>query len=284
MITLLQRILNAASQLPPFPKVALRVLEMISDPINVDGRELVKVVGMDANLTANVLKAANSAYFALPDRVDNLAQALRILGLTNFQEIVMAMASAPILGREQSGYQLPRGELWRHSLATALMTNIISERVKHKPGPALYTAALLHDIGKVALGAFVQEKAALVLKAVSAGKSFLEAERLVLQMDHAEIGEHIVKHWNFSHEMADLIACHHDPRRKPESVEAAILYLSNLLCQLYGAGGGLDGLAYAGHQAVMSLLHLKEKDLESAMADLHLGLSKAEDMIGLASR
>lgn len=278
MSQVVEQILKAASKLPPFPRVAQRVLDLLKDPL-VSASQLVEVVQLDPGLTANCLKAVNTAFYGLPRSVDNLGQALTFLGNARFIEVVLNSASLELLRDGQPGYELPQGELWRHSLATALLTQILAQRAKLKPSSALYTAALLHDIGKVALGSFVGDKTAEILKLVEAGSSFLEAERKVLGLDHARLGGKIALDWRFSREMVELIAFHHEPEQRPGSLEVAILYLANLVCQMMGIGGGVDGLAYRGRTAVMELLSLKEKDLERAMADLHEHLVRAESLL-----
>ncbi len=280
MSDLVENIIAEIKDLPPFPKVAQKAMALLDDPDVGVGR-LVNVAEMDSALTSSVLKSVNSAYYALPRRVDNIAQALTLLGNEGFREVVTTAASHSVLAMEQPGYGLSRGDLWRHSLATAFMSRILAERIKHEPGAALHTAALLHDIGKVILSSFVQDKVALILEQVAQGGSFLEAEQKVLGLDHARLGGLIARAWRFSSEMEELISLHHQPEQRPEWADLAILYLANVTSQLYGLGGGLDGLALRGQAAAMKLLELKEKDLEQALAELHYRLARAESWLEL---
>jgi putative nucleotidyltransferase with HDIG domain len=275
-------ILASAAKLQPFPKVAQKALELLENP-DVSATKLVQVIELDAHLTAAVLRTVNSAFHALPQRVDNLKQALTYLGNGPFRELIFGTASAPFLASGQQGYDLSPGDLWRHSVAVSLMTQVLCERLERKPGPALFTAALLHDLGKAVLSSFVHDRTVPILELVKKGVSFLEAERTVLEMDHAELGARIAEGWNFSPQMVELIRYHHEPERRPESAEVAILYLSNLVCQLYGLGGGVDALAMKGQGSVLVKLNLKLKDVEAAMAELHVRLAKAESMLSLGA-
>lgn len=275
-----QQILATANKLQPFPQVAQKALALLDDP-DVGVNKLVEVIELDANLTATVLRAVNSAHYALRQRVDNVRQALAYLGNKPFRELVFASASAQFMTSGQLGYDMSPGDLWRHSIAVSLMTQVISERVSWKPGPALFTAALLHDIGKSVLTTFVQKEAQQILAMVKESGTFLEAEKAVLGMDHAELGGRIVENWRFSPQMVELIRFHHDPEGRPENTEVAILYLSNVLCQLYGLGSGVDGLHQKGHSSVLERLKLKQRDLEAALAELHVRLGKAEALLGL---
>ncbi len=275
-----EKILAAAAKLPPFPKVAQKIQILLSDPY-VSAAQLAEVAQLDPALTANVLKAVNSAYYSLPRKVDNVNQALAYLGNQQFQEVVWMSAAVRFLFKEQPGYGLSRGDLWQHSLGVAIMTRILSEMAGVKPAGVLYTSALLHDIGKVVLSSFVQDQVKQVLRLVDEGQSFLEAEREILGLDHAHLGGLVARNWEFSQEMIDLITYHHEPEERPEWVELAILYLANVTCQMMGVGGGVDGLAIRGRVASLELLNLKEKDLERALAELHELLGRAENMLSV---
>ncbi len=282
MSSLTKMILAAAAKLPPFPQVAQKVMALLDDPdVAVDA--LVEVVQMDPTITANVIKAANSPIYGLVHKVDNLAQALALLGNETFAEIVFTSASAKLLGREQPGYDLDQGDLWKHSLAVALMTQVICENVGRPPSSVLYTAALLHDIGKVALNRFVHSKYQQILEDVEKkGIPFLAAEREVLGLDHAELGARMVLDWNFSQEMAELIRCHHDPSPHPKDFDLAVLYIANTACQMIGLGGGADGVSPRWQEEAMELVGIKHFDLDLAMAELLIRLDKAEAMLGLS--
>lgn len=273
-------IINAARKLPPFPQAAQKVLDLLDDPdVGVD--KLVDVVEMDPNLTISVLRAVNSPMYGLVNRVDNLPQALALIGNIAFAEIVFTTAAAFVLGDEQTGYELDRGDLWKHSLSVAYMTKILCAQIGHKPGPALYTAALLHDIGKVVISTFVEAKYQEIKKLVKKGRPFLEAERDVLGLDHAELGGVMAQDWRFSEDMIKLIRSHHQPSAEPDWIDLALLYTANVACQMIGLGGGADGVSPQWDQAALKLIGLTEGQLMDSMADLQIKLNDAESILGL---
>ena len=281
MTDLVGRILTAASELPAFPRVARKVMELLADP-DVGVEQLNRVIELDPALTGNVLKAANSVLYKSPRKLDNLSQAMTFLGNNKFREVVLTSASVELMKRDQPGYDLSPGDLWRHSLATALMCLILCERIGRKPGPALYTAGLMHDVGKIIMSPFVGDKIGQILSLVEQDRTFVEAEREILQIDHAELGGQIAANWRFSKNLISLISFHHDSERASQDMELAILFLANLVCQMYGLGGGVTGLAYRAKESVIKFVGLTEKDLELAMADLHDQLDAAEELLELA--
>ena len=80
--------------------------------------------------------------YGLINRVDNLPQALALVGNIAFAEIVFTTASAFVLAANRPATSWTGGDLWKHSLAVAYMTKILCAEVGHTPGPALYTARL----------------------------------------------------------------------------------------------------------------------------------------------
>lgn len=280
MSELLDDIMASAASLRPFSKVAHKALALLEDP-DVSVARLLEVISLDTALTAAALKAANSARYGRPQGVDTLKQALSLLGNQVFKEIVFVSASAPVLGSEQPGYDLSAGDLWKHSVATSLMTQVLCERVKHVPGSALFSAGLLHDLGKSVLGTYVHERASQVQEEVRRGRTFLEAERAVLGVDHAELGARIAEAWSFSPAMVELIRYHHEPDARPDSLDVAILSLANLLCQMYGLGGGADGLVQRASKSVLVRLDLHHRDVEAVLAELHVRTARAAGLLAL---
>lgn len=278
----LDAILTSAAALKPFPKVAQRALDLLDDPM-VSATKLVEVISLDAGVTAAVLKAANSAALARSRQVDDLKQALSLMGNARFRELVFASASAPFLSSAHDGYQLSPGDLWRHSVATSLLAEHLARTAKLETSGVLFTAGLLHDLGKSVLSEYVRADAADILTLVKVkGRSFLDAEREVLGVNHAELGARVAERWNFSPELVELIRFHHEPQAHARSKPLAILHIANALTQLSGVSAGVDGLAQDAHEEAVALVGLTRKDLEASLAELHGRLAQAEALLAMA--
>ena len=104
-------------------------------------------------LTANLLKLANSAYFGIPAKVGSVRQAVILLGLKRLVQMVIAACTSAIMDRGVPGYDLPAGDLWRHSLAVSVAAEGLARELKMESAEEIFTAALLHDVGKLAIDA-----------------------------------------------------------------------------------------------------------------------------------
>ena len=198
---------KAVNGLPAFPATVHRVTALINDP-DSSMAELVDVVRLDQSITANILRMCNSAYFGLRHKVDNVQDAILYLGRQNIVRAVMA-AGASRFFRNTPGYEAEAKVMWEHAVGTALLAQILSKKVTGREETSLFTAAILHDIGKIVLGAFVKDKYAEIKKIVSGeSRSFLEAEEKVLGMNHATLGGLIAANWNNAQDIVPIVLGH----------------------------------------------------------------------------
>lgn len=246
-------ILKKINRLEPIPLVIHKVLDLAEDP-DASLKDLVDVVERDPAITANLLKTVNSSHMGLPVKVDSIHQAVSMLGLQQVVEMVLSQNLSANLNRPQKGYGLAAGDLWRQSLAVAMVARNIARQRDLMSLPAIYTAALLKDIGKVILHEFVADQLGAIQKRVTEkGMSFVEAENDVLGMDHTALGGIIAKQWNFSHHMIYMIENHHltlpASRNDPAT---ATLYLADMVAMMVDTGIGVDRLAYHVYQDVFN--------------------------------
>ena len=282
-MNLVEAILQTITQLPPFPAVIQRVLQLVEDP-KTSARDVVEVIQYDQSVTANVLMVCNSAYFSLRRPVHSLEEALVRIGFNNLVEIILTRGTSFLFFRACQGYQLQNGELWRHSVACALLSQILADRLNQRKSPIQFTVNLLHDVGKVVLTGFVKDHFEEIRRRVEEENlSFLEADKATLGIDHAELGGRIAESWKFPPDIITGIRYHHTPFLAPEFHElVSLAYLSDVVALMTGIGGGADGLSYHGYQEVMEQYALKEQDLEAVVVDLETRMKKVEGYLKLS--
>ena len=101
-------------------------------------------------------------------------------------------------------------------------------------------------------------------------------------MNHAELGGEIALIWKFPDEILKAIAFHHRPDLLADSDAVPwIVYLANQVCHVMGIGVGTDALAYRAVGDVAGRFQLKQRDLENMMAELHLKLQGARELVSI---
>jgi putative nucleotidyltransferase with HDIG domain len=252
----LAEILSKIKSFPSMPATGAKMLKMLEDPeTTVD--EIEDVLRHDPGLTGNVLRLANSAYFGIPSKVASTRQAVLLLGLKKLIQLVIASCVNAVMDKPVPGYNLPPGDLWRHSIAVSIAAEALVKDKKNIEAEDIFTPALLHDIGKLILGHFVKEEQAAIEKIANTGVPYVVAENMVLGTDHAEVGANILTQWSFPRDVIDAVRWHHDPDF-PEKANAPIdiVYLANVLCQTGVNGGQTEAYTAELSPAVIERLKL----------------------------
>ncbi|MBN2560719.1 MAG: HDOD domain-containing protein [Phycisphaerae bacterium] len=274
-----KEILKKVGMLPPLPGTAVKLMNVINDPRSTV-EDIVETIKYDQAVTGEVLRLCNSAYFGLSRTVTSLNDAMLCLGTVKVLQLVMSVHTNSLLAREQGGYGLEPGILWKHSVAVALAASVIAQRIEKSNVNLVFTASLLHDIGKVVLNEYVAEDFSEIVRRVNEERlSFAEAEQQVLGFAHQEIGGKIAEMWELPEPIIRCIRFHHDPGDlDPTDPLVDIVHVANCVCLLFGIGLGEDGLYCRADSAAMERHGLRESDLEIIGAQMLSELKRVEQL------
>lgn len=268
--------------LPPLPSAVSRLLEMSRDQ-EVSLAQMAEVIRHEPALTAKVLRLCNSAYYGLPRKVTSLQDAIVYLGADTLVNFVLAGCVAAFYRAAHSGYGHHVGDLWRHSVACAIASQLLAERCGEQKTGEAFTAGLLHDIGKIILQSEVRASFDVIMERVRGrGMSFEEAEREVLGCNHAEIGGVVARAWNLPVGLCEAIEFHHDPTRAEHCPRlSAQVHIANTLCISLGIGLGNDGMAYAFHPKSLEATGIALADLYPMTLRVHQQFTQAQALVGM---
>jgi putative nucleotidyltransferase with HDIG domain len=261
--TKLKEILTRVKSFPTMPGAGAKMLALLEEP-DTAVSEIEEILRYDPGLTANVLKLANSAYFGVPSKIGSLKQAVILLGLKRLMQLVVASCVSAVMDKSLAGYELPPGDLWRHSVAVSIAAEALAKKKKRGGREDVFTPALLHDVGKLVLGSFVKEELEAIQSIAAKGVPFVVAENMILGTDHAEIGARILAHWNLPLDVINAVRWHHDPDSPDASnLQMDVVYLANLLCQTPDTSGQAGGQAVELSPAVIDRLGIQVDQFEA---------------------
>ena len=141
-MTNLNGIVEQINLLEPIPAIASQIMTKSEDP-DSSLAEIADLIVKDPALTANLLKICNSAYFALPRKVESVQEAVAWLGLDQIVELVLTNSVSGNFNKGLQGYGLGEGELWRHAVTSAHVAKSLAHRYGASQNRHLiYTAAL----------------------------------------------------------------------------------------------------------------------------------------------
>ncbi len=215
----LDALIAQAYNLEPLPLSAARLAGLVANP-DSNISSITEVISLDPSLTVRVLRAANSARLASRSSITNVNDAVVRLGRGTILSIVVGSAARKHLQRSVPEYGLVENTLWKHSVAAALVAETIGQICRVSVPPESFAAALLHDIGKLVLGRFLDEKTlALLHDAQTQGHlNPLDAEKEILQVNHAELGGLIAQKWGLPESIVKGISYHHQPDEGDERI------------------------------------------------------------------
>jgi putative nucleotidyltransferase with HDIG domain len=139
------------------------------------------------------------------------SEAVNRLGFRQIYTLVAAVSGARALSPSQRGYGINAGELWRHSVTAAVAAQLIARRTADDES-TVFTAGLLHDIGKIVLAEALEHiYAKLVEESQTQQAALVETEKRLLGVEHAEIGGRLLSRWKFSENLVSAVWFHHRP-------------------------------------------------------------------------
>jgi len=258
-------ILAAVEAVPALPTAATEVLELVQNP-ETGVAEVMAVVEQDPAFTAELLRLANSAYFAGPREICTLRDAGVVLGLNRVLQLVLATAVFPLVRQPIQGYDLPAGELLQHSVSVAVGAETVARILRLNAPPHTFTAALLHDIGKIVMGTYLEVDAGPIRDlAIRERIAFDAAEREILGVDHAETGAALLAAWGIPERVVEAVRWHHLPEGLfGDKTVVDLVHVADMLAAECGVGLGVDGLVYAPNPGSLERLGLDQPAAEAA--------------------
>jgi putative nucleotidyltransferase with HDIG domain len=259
----LDDLIRQVNELAPLPVCATRLAGLICNP-DFDLDEVTELIAFDSALTLKLLRAANSAANATATRIGSVREAVTMMGAAQILALAVAASTKPILIKPIPQYGLGEGALWRHSVAAAAAAETLQAFGSIALPPEAFTAALLHDIGKLVLGQFLNSDALRLVEQAKEKDHLdeMESELLLLNVHHAELGGLIAQHWNLPPQIVRGITYHHNPKQGLDII-SDVTYLTNHLAKHIEANLSGQKFDLAIPPEIAEHLDLSPKMLES---------------------
>lgn len=267
-----QDLLKNNKELPTLMSFYARFRERIGDP-KTSAHQIAQIISADQSIASRVLRSANSPLYGLSNRITSIQHAIVIIGFGGIHYIALNMAAQNMYqGAQQKVAGFDVANLWQHSMATAVLSRMIARRVRHAHLEEMFSAGLLHDVGKVFILRYLTKDFERVVSYVRfRHMSMVEAEREVLGVTHAEVGALLLKEWQLPQTLAAVAEWHHTPSLAADRMkDASIVHLADVLAKALEMGSGGDDLAAPLNEDAWSSLGLSEEALD----DIVLGVDK----------
>ncbi|MCL1817512.1 MAG: HDOD domain-containing protein [Spirochaetaceae bacterium] len=252
-----KKVVEEIESLPNFPENIVLLQQMLSDP-DSEITEMARQVSTDPALTADLLKIVNSAQFMLPKKVDNIVEAVKMVGLRGLKNLLYSYGTQKVLGGTDDAKVKV---LWTHSYKTAFYAYSLAKNFLRKKEilDDVYVGGILHDMGKIvffnAHPHLVDKIAQFSKEKEIPGELF---EDITAGLNHSQIGALIAEKWNFPEALVHSIRYHHEPHNAPQSSHdvVATVYFANLLANYEEKLVGFDQI----DKNVLATFHMQNEE------------------------
>ena len=196
---------------------------------------LAAITARDPALVAQVLKIANSGFYALPGTVSNLTDAIRMLGTDTLLSLVLA--AHIFSGMPPPGMRLE--VLWQHCARVSSLSRQIAalEGADLAVQEVCAIAGMLHDIGLLVLFENDLANYQPLWKRSAGNEAVLaELERDSYGVSHGELGALVLALWALPKEIVSAVSSSHSWDAPAEAPVARAVMAAEWLLDIVGAG------------------------------------------------
>lgn len=254
-------------ELPSLSRAVVQLLAVMSDP-NHSRRQVQRIVRSEPGIVADALRMANSGMVRHRTRpVESADEAISILGEMWLMRAVTARSFKTLNTDALEGYGMDVDGLWEHSIRVALIAEQLAPRVGVH-GPVAYTAGLLVDVGKLVASGALASLGARVDQTLArrTDLSFDAVERMLLGVDHAELGARVAEAWDLPASLVAALRFHHQPDQAQEHIDIVqVVHAADSIAYLTGRGLGVDGMLYRMTNEPLPSLVMDRRDVDGIL-------------------
>ena len=234
-------LVDKVKELGTLPTVYVKVNELVNDP-NCPASKLGAAITNDQVITSRILRLVNSALYGFPNYIDTVTKAVTIIGFKQTRDLVLASSVMDMFKTGKANDHIDMEGFWKHSIASAVSAKALSSHMKNSDQEAMFTAGLLHDIGRLILFEFTDTLPIkpLIEKCREKGLLVYKNERKVLGFTHMDVAEALFQKWNLPPVLKEAAVYHHTPQMAPRfKEESSCIHIADAISHAlqYGNSG-----------------------------------------------
>ncbi len=199
------------SNLPSLPNLYKKLDDELKSA-NVSLKNIGNIISHDITMTAKILQMVNSAFFGLPQKINDPIQAANFLGMDTIKSLILFHQLFSVFEKDNSIQDYLK-TIWEHSFKVGILSkkmmalkfnenNIIEQA---------FVAGLLHDIGKVILIQMPAYQEKVKEFNMMSGREIRLIEQSLFGTDHGMVGSYLLGLWGLPDFVVESAAFHHSP-------------------------------------------------------------------------
>lgn len=282
-MTTAKEVLKQAKGLPTLSGVVARLTQLRNDS-KARTTDFEKVIVPDPALTANLLRLANSPFFGARREITSVRQAITLLGVERVFEVAISASFSQALPEKIPGFNISSKSFFQHSFVVGGMAERLAVKCRVQTGELIFTAGLLHDIGKLAIGSLLLDASDELSRELRTDDvPFIDSEKGILGTDHAEVGELMVEAWDLPLLIGVAARFHHCPDDLADEDARQmvdVIHIADGLAHMIGFGADIGELKRTLNSNSMKRLGVKVADLETVALEMTNQIVEMGDIFG----
>ncbi len=204
-----------------------------------------------------------------------LAELLHVVPYPIIYQNVWRISIAELYGDALPVYGMAFGQYWRHAAVASLaaeelwnVTSVIEEDIT-----TTLMAAWFHDVGKFVINHALTVRPDFLAKYALAERLTLQdAERSVVQTDHAEVGAQLLQHWRFADNVVKAVRFHHSPNLWEGTALSFLVFLSDICAHSLEQAFGWTAMSPASINEVLDSRGVEWDQIEQVLNAVRMRL------------
>jgi HD-like signal output (HDOD) protein len=268
-----EKALKALGALPPFSPILNRLLASLANE-EVSFTKLAGLIEKDTVVAGNILHLVNSALYARRGTINSVGHALSLLGINKLRNAVLGMSITRMWNhvRTPASWSMARFNL--HSAGTAILSDMLAQRLPVDYPEGAFVAGLLHDVGRLLIALSLPEEHERILALCQNGaclenssQPLIDCEQQVLGFSHPELSGLALAFWNLPKPIQDAVRDHHANMEEKNSGPLALNRIVAAADQYVNAIGTSDMQGEKGGCVLLESLGMEREKLASLLSD-----------------
>jgi len=273
--------MKAMNELPPLPMAVQKLLAVMNDEKS-SADDVTQVLSSDQALAGKILKLVNSSFYGMSGEVSTITRAVVVLGFSGVRNVAMGFGMVSAM-KKMGGTSM--AEFWDHAIAAGAGAQAMAEEMGPGNDPEeAFIAGLMHDIGHVVLANAAPDEWRQAQDMVMNGEDVIEAEKELMGMSHASVGQRLMKFWQLPTALQESARWHHNLKMIAgrDQPVATLVALGDVLACIHG--GRFERPMPEGDLARVLRLHcLEMEQVKSALSRMDRKIDEMKVFLKIAS-
>ena len=264
----IENLVEGVIDLIPLPKAYIRIRQLVHDPDST-AQDVAQVIQNDPAMTGRVLRIANSAYMALVTKVDTIPRAVQVLGLNQVHDLALAMSAVSAL-QDIPSPVFDIHDFWRRSVYCAVVSKLLTQRLRRKEADRAFVSGLLHDIGNLVLSFKEPETVQDAYDtARQLNRPLADEERQRFGFCYAEVSAYLLERWDLPASIIEPVRFHTQPSgyKGDMFLEVAIIHVAACIARAAMWRDENDEPVPEFDSMAMQVTHMNEESIDAVMKE-----------------